>query len=103
MFSPEEFAKIVVRTNEHYPECVPTFSATDLKKMDNLAGAINNFSKAILASDTKEDKIINSAVSHSEHYGDTTYPYSEYHDLHSSCRYGLVKKLKTKILKKSCR
>jgi len=78
--TPEEFAKLVVHFNEQHQNNIPTFSATDLTKMDKLAAATNEFAKAILASN--EDKAIKSAISNSDNYGDGYNPYQDLHDLH---------------------
>lgn len=78
--SPEEFAKIVVKGNEDYQQYIPTFSATDLTRMDSLTQATNEFAKAIIASDEKA--AIKDAISGSENYGGGYEPYSNLHDLH---------------------
>jgi len=78
--SPEEFAKTVVKTNELHQRDIPTFSATDLTKMDKLAEATNEFAKAILKSD--EDRAIKSAISEADSYGGGYSPYRDIHDIH---------------------
>ena len=78
--SPEEFAKIVVKGNENHQNDIPTFSATDLTKMDKLTAATADFAKAIINSD--EDAAIKSAIGKADHYGGYYRPYKDLHDLH---------------------
>ena len=79
--SPREFAKIVVKGNENHQRDIPTFSATDLTKMDDLAAATNKFAKAIINSD--EDDTIKSAIIRADHYGGGYNPYKDLRDLHN--------------------
>ena len=96
--SPEEFAKIIVKINEKYQKYIPTFSATDLTKMDGLAKSINDFAEAILRSDEKEE--VKQAIVRTQHYGGGDVPYSELHDLHHLAEH-VSKRVKDKNLKKA--
>ena len=78
--SPEEFAKIVVKVNEENQEYIPTFSATDLRKMDPLAKSIDKLAKSILKSEEKN--AIKDAVTGAESYGGPWEPYADMRDLH---------------------
>ena len=78
--SPREFASSLIKYHEAHQLDIPTLSATDLSKMDKLAGSVNNFAKAIINSD--EDEIIREAMRKSEHYGGSSKPYKDLHDLH---------------------
>jgi len=80
--SPEEFCKIVVKVNEAHNNDIPTFSATDLTKMDGVAKAVDEFSKAII--ETEEKPAVQSAIMNAEAYGGwmKPEPYCDMHDLH---------------------
>ncbi|MEQ8167697.1 MAG: clostripain-related cysteine peptidase [Candidatus Eremiobacterota bacterium] len=78
--SPEEFAKIVVEVNSEHQTDVPTFSATDLSKMDDLAKSVDNLAKAIL--DTDEKEAVKKAMMKVKGYGQGWTPYGDMRDLH---------------------
>jgi len=78
--TPEEFAKLVVQANSENQTKVPTFSATDLSKMEDLAKATDNLAKAILK--TEEKKAVRNSIMVSEHYGGYWSPYCDMRDLH---------------------
>lgn len=77
--TPEAFAKIVVDVNREHQNEVPTFSATDLKKMNELAQAVDALAGAIL--DTKEKDAVKNAIIRTGGYGDGWAPYGDMHDL----------------------
>ena len=76
---PKEFAKVVVDINRENNEDIPTFSAIDLSKMTELKDSLNNFAKAVRASDDKES--VKSAILASEHYGGGWAPYCDIRDI----------------------
>ncbi|MEQ8224826.1 MAG: clostripain-related cysteine peptidase [Candidatus Eremiobacterota bacterium] len=78
--SPEEFAKIVVECNKEHQTDVPTFSATDLSKMDELARSVDNLAKAILNTDEKES--VKKSMMNVGGYGQGWTPYGDMRDLH---------------------
>jgi hypothetical protein len=80
--SPEEFAKIVVKVNEQHNNDIPTFSATDLTKMDGLTKATDELSKAIL--NTENKTAVKDAIMQAENYGgwQQPQPYADMRDLH---------------------
>jgi len=80
--SPYEFAKVVVNVNEQHSNDIPTFSATDLTKMDKLNNASENLAQAILKSTPEEKTAIKAAIQQSENYGGGWTPYSDMRDLH---------------------
>lgn len=62
--SPEQFAKIVVKENEAHQRDIPTFSATDLTKIDALTQATDKLAKAMI--DSNEKPAIKTASGRSE-------------------------------------
>ena len=76
--TPEEFAKIVIDVNEHDNHYIPTFSITDMSKMDGVKDAFNELAKTIQNSDDK--KSIQKAIRESENYGDGYKPYGDLRD-----------------------
>ena len=78
--TPEEFAKMVVKSNGEHQDKTPTFSATDLTKMEGLAKATDNLSKAILK--TEEKEAVRNSIMVTEHYGGMWEPYCDMRDLH---------------------
>ncbi|MFP4496717.1 MAG: clostripain-related cysteine peptidase [Vulcanimicrobiota bacterium] len=82
--SPREFAKKVVEVNSKHNDDIPTFSATDLTKMDQLKGNCDKLAKAIIDSDDKQG--IKDAVGLSENYGGGWAPYRDMRDLHHLTR-----------------
>ncbi len=79
--SPEEFAKVVVKQNEAHQRDIPTFSATDLTKMDALAKSVNTLAQTIIASDEKS--AIKTAFKQGDKYGGGYNPYKDLRDLHN--------------------
>ena len=77
--SPEEFAKVIVRVNKEYNEDIPTFSATDLSKMDNIAKATDKLAEAILK--TEEKPVVKKSIIKAKRYGGSLKPYKYMHDL----------------------
>ena len=76
--TPEEFAKIVIDVNEHDNHYIPTFSITDLSKMDGVKDAFNELAQTIQKSDDKSS--IQKAIRESENYGDGYKPYGDLRD-----------------------
>ena len=78
---PEEFCKIVVKVNETHMNDIPTFSATDLTKIEGVTKAVDQFSKAIIKTDEKAG--VQEAIMNSEAYGgwQQPKPYADMHDL----------------------
>ncbi|MFH0803303.1 MAG: clostripain-related cysteine peptidase [bacterium] len=76
---PEEFSKIVVDVNRKHSEDIPTFSATDLSKMNILKDSVNTLAEAMLASKDKAN--IRTAISKSENYGSGYTPYKDLRDV----------------------
>lgn len=81
---PREFAKIVVDVNAEHNNDIPTFSATDLNKMDQLKNSTNQLAKAIIKTEDKE--AIKNAINLSENYGGGWSPYRDMRDLHHLSR-----------------
>jgi hypothetical protein len=79
--SPEEFAKVVVKQNEAHNRDIPTFSATDLTKMDALTKSVDAFAQAIIGSDEKA--AIKTAFKQGDKYGGGYNPYKDLKDLFS--------------------
>jgi len=77
--SPEEFCKIVVKVNEEHQQDIPTFSATDLTKMDGLKDATNALAEAILKTDEKA--AVKDAIMNAQNYGGGWAPYKDMRDL----------------------
>jgi len=77
----EDFAKIVVKQNEAHQRDIPTFSATDLTKMDNLAASVDAFAKTIIASGEKA--AIKTAMKQGDKYGGGYNPYKDLRDLNN--------------------
>jgi len=80
---PEEFAKIVVDVNREHSSDIPTFSATDLTKINSLKESLNTLAKAIKKSSDKEN--IRTAIGKAESYGGGWLPYRDIHDLIDVC------------------
>jgi len=80
--SPEEFCKIVVKVNEEHCKDIPTFSATDLTKVDDVTKASDELGKAILNTDNKT--AVKDAIMKAENYGgwQQPKPYADMRDLH---------------------
>lgn len=55
--SPEELARNIVSGAKNYNDCIMTLSATDLGKMGQVKDSLEEFSKAILATDTSVWKL----------------------------------------------
>lgn len=55
--TPEELAKSLVAGSSTYNDCIQTLSATDLTKMGQVKDSLEEFSKAILATDTSVWKL----------------------------------------------
>lgn len=81
--TPEDFAKIVVQVNQENNKDIPTFSATDLTKIDALTQSVNSLAKAITASSDKET--VKQAIGKAENYGGGWSPYGDIRDLHGMC------------------
>ncbi len=81
--TPEECAKIVVEVNRENNLMIPTFSAIDLRKMNDLKDAVNVLSNAILA--TEDTTSVQLGLARAENYGDNWLPYRDIHDLHDAC------------------
>ncbi|HPZ09792.1 MAG TPA: clostripain-related cysteine peptidase [Candidatus Eremiobacteraeota bacterium] len=79
--SPVDFAKIVVAQNEVNQRYIPTFSATDLTKIDTLTKTVDEFAKAIIASEEKS--AIKTAMTKGDKYGSGYTPYKYLRDLHN--------------------
>ena len=77
--SPEEFCKIVVKVNEEHQKDIPTFSATNLTKMDKVAKATDDLAKAILKTDEKA--AVKESIMGAQNYGGGWAPYNDMHDL----------------------
>jgi len=77
--TPEAFAKLVVEINKEHQKQVPTFSATDLKKIDGLARAVDGLAEALIG--TKEKLEVKNAIMRTGGYGDGWAPYGDMHDL----------------------
>jgi len=77
----EDFAKIVVKQNEAHQRDIPTFSATDLSKMDALAQSVIAFKDSIVASDEKG--AIKTAFKQGDKYGGGYNPYKDLRDLNN--------------------
>ncbi len=76
---PDDFSRIVVDINRKHSEDIPTFSATDLTKMDSLKDSVNTLAEAILA--TKDKAAIKTAITKSENYGSGYTPYKDLRDI----------------------
>lgn len=76
---PEEFCKLVVKCNEEHQQDIPTFSATDLTKMDGVAQATDELAKAILK--TEEKEAVKNAILEAQSYGGGWAPYNDMHDM----------------------
>ena len=81
---PREFAKLIVDVNEEHNSDIPTFSATDLTKMDILKDATEGLADAIIKTDDKAS--IKGAIEQSENYGGGWSPYRDMRDLHHLSR-----------------
>ncbi len=81
--TPEQFAKIVVDVNKQNSHYIPTFSATDLNKMDTLVAATNTLAEAIIASPDKAG--IKAAIKAAENYGGGYNPYRDLRDQFDMC------------------
>jgi hypothetical protein len=77
----EDFAKIVVKQNEAHQRDIPTFSATDLTKMDALTKSVDAFAQTIIASGEKS--AIKTAFKQGDKYGGGYNPYKDLRDLHN--------------------
>jgi len=77
---PEDFAKIVVDVNRQHNEDIPTFSATNLKRMDSVSKSINALAEAIKKTEDKE--AVRQAIGKAESYGGGWMPYRDIHDLY---------------------
>ena len=55
--SPEELARGIVAGTAAYDDCIQTLSATDLTRMGQVKNSLEEFSKAILATDTSVWKL----------------------------------------------
>ena len=79
--SPEEFAKTVVKVNGEHQKDIPTFSATDLTKMDDLAKAADKFAGAVI--NAPDDKfIIRDAIKKAQNYAGGYAPYGDMRDFY---------------------
>jgi hypothetical protein len=81
--SPEDFAKIIVQVNQEHNKDIPTFSATDLTKIDTLTKAVNDLAKIIKTTSDKE--VVKQAIGKAENYGGGWSPYGDIRDLHGMC------------------
>lgn len=97
--SPKEFAKIVVDINEQHNNYIPTFSATDLSKMEAVKDSVANLADAII--NTKDKATVKQAITESEHYGGYSAPYKDLRDLHHLSR-KLIAKSSDPEIKKAC-
>jgi hypothetical protein len=93
---PEEFAKIVVNVNNEHNNDIPTFSAVDLKKMDQFKDSLNDFAKAVRKSDDKES--VKGAIQGAENFGQGWSPYGDIRDVAHMCK-NLVAATKDPALK----
>jgi hypothetical protein len=75
---PEEFSKIVVDINREHSKDIPTFSATDLTRMEEVKVASDALAKAIKNSNDKDS--IRAAIEKSENYGGGWLPYRDIRD-----------------------
>jgi len=76
---PAEFAKLVVDTNKQNSDDIPTFSAIDLTKMNDLKDSLNDFAKTVRASDDK--KTVKNAINAAQSFGGGWAPYCDIRDL----------------------
>lgn len=81
---PREFAKIIVDVNAEHNNDIPTFSATDLTKMDKLKDSSEGLAQAIIKTDDKQ--AIKDAIGKTENYGGGWSPYKDMRDLHHLSR-----------------
>ncbi len=75
---PEEFSRIVVDVNREHSKDIPTFSATDLTRMEEVKVASDALAKAIKNSNDKDS--IRAAIEKSENYGGGWLPYRDIRD-----------------------
>lgn len=77
--TPEQLAKRVVDICAQHPELIPTFSAIDLKKLEELKESTNKLADAL--QNTTDKDSIRKAIAASECYGDGWQPYRDIHDM----------------------
>lgn len=80
---PEEFAKIVIDVNKENNGDIPTFSITDLTKMDEFKDALNSLAGTIRESDDKDS--VKQAIKGAEYYGQGWSPYGDIRDVGHMC------------------
>ncbi|MCE1248553.1 MAG: clostripain-related cysteine peptidase [Firmicutes bacterium] len=78
--TPREFAKIIVDVNAEHNNDIPTFSATDLTKMDQLKDAVDGLADAVIKTSDKDT--VKQAIANAENYGGGWDPYRDMRDLH---------------------
>ncbi|MCD4785937.1 MAG: hypothetical protein K8T10_19125 [Candidatus Eremiobacteraeota bacterium] len=96
--SPYEFAKVVVEVNEQHNDDIPTFSATDMYRMDFLKNTTEKLAQAIKKTDDKQ--AIKDAIGVTENYGGGWSPYNDMRDLHHLSR-NIVEKTADEAVKKA--
>jgi hypothetical protein len=78
--SPEDMARLVVEVNKVHNLDIPTFSATDLSRMDGLAKATGELAQAIL--DSTERNAIRDSIREAENYGGGAPPFKDMRDFY---------------------
>jgi hypothetical protein len=81
--SPVDFAKMIVEINSEHNDVIPTFSATNLNKIDGLKESVDKLAETIIKSKDKET--VRKAVENAENYGGGWSPYKEMRDLGHIC------------------
>lgn len=96
--SPYEFAKVVVEVNSEHNDDIPTFSATDMYRMDFLKNTTEKLADAIKKTDDKQT--IKDAIGITENYGGGWSPYRDMRDLHHLSR-NIIEKTSDEAVKKA--
>jgi hypothetical protein len=81
--TPRQFAATIVDINAEHNDVIPTFSATDLTKIDGLTEKVDKLAEKIIKSDDKET--IRKAIEEAENYGGGWQPYRDMRDLGHLC------------------
>lgn len=76
---PEAFAKIVIDINNEHIDDIPTFSITDMSKMEGFKDSLNGLAETIMKSDDKES--VKQAIRSAENYGQGWAPYGDIRDV----------------------
>ena len=76
---PEAFAKIVIDINNEHIDDIPTFSITDMSKMEGFKDSLNGLAETIMKSDDKDT--VKQAIRNAENYGQGWAPYGDIRDV----------------------